>query len=327
MVKRLPPMNALRAFDMAARHENLSRAAAELRVTHGAVSRQIHILEAFVGEPLFERAHGRVRLTETGALYARKLRGYLGGIEALFDAAAPAATRNLVVAARHDFANSWLSPRIGGFNAADASLRVAVVVEEDLRRFPEEADCVITTVDLSDDDTTSEVLCENWVFPVGSPVHWPGLHATPPAYLDTPDVAAATLVHHKDTTEWEAAFAAWGGQVDLTARGLFFHYQGAALEAAVQPGGLAMADETTARAFLESGRLALALPVRLSDPQPYRVAFRRQALESEPLLQAFRRWLWTEATAHRAWYDDFWRRHPNCIAGTAPPMTLEPPRI
>ena len=67
MHRRLPPLNALKAFEAAARHASFTRAADELRVTHGAVSRHVQMLEAWLGVPLFERHNRRVVLTEPGA--------------------------------------------------------------------------------------------------------------------------------------------------------------------------------------------------------------------------------------------------------------------
>jgi hypothetical protein len=65
--RRLPPLNALKAFEAAARHGSFTRAADELHVTHGAVSRHVQVLEAWLGLPLFERHNRRVALTEAGA--------------------------------------------------------------------------------------------------------------------------------------------------------------------------------------------------------------------------------------------------------------------
>ncbi len=73
-LRHLPPLNAIKAFEAAARHESFSRAADELFVTHGAVSHQIRALEAELGVSLFARDGKRVRLTETGRRYASHVR-------------------------------------------------------------------------------------------------------------------------------------------------------------------------------------------------------------------------------------------------------------
>ncbi|TXN50850.1 LysR family transcriptional regulator, partial [Methylobacterium sp. WL18] len=73
MHRRLPPLNALKAFEAAARHASFTRAAEELRVTHGAVSRHVQMLEGWLGVPLFERHNRRVVLTEAGQSYAAEI--------------------------------------------------------------------------------------------------------------------------------------------------------------------------------------------------------------------------------------------------------------
>ncbi|MDP3085830.1 MAG: LysR family transcriptional regulator, partial [Rubrivivax sp.] len=68
-MRRLPPLNAVRAFEVAARHVSFTKAAAELHVTHGAVSRQVAVLEAWLGTPLFRRSPSQLTLTEAGRSY------------------------------------------------------------------------------------------------------------------------------------------------------------------------------------------------------------------------------------------------------------------
>src|SRR5258707_6641945 len=75
MTRRLPSLNALRAFEAAARHGSFTRAALELGVTHGAVSRQVQALETWLGKPLFRRFNRRVMLTDAGAIYRAEVGG------------------------------------------------------------------------------------------------------------------------------------------------------------------------------------------------------------------------------------------------------------
>ena len=96
--RKLPPLNALRAFEAAARHVNFSRAAEELEVTHGAVSRQVSALEDWFKTELFHRGPSQLRLTESGAQYARQVTSALdrlavASMQLLDQAAAPTALR------------------------------------------------------------------------------------------------------------------------------------------------------------------------------------------------------------------------------------------
>ncbi|GJD53776.1 Glycine cleavage system transcriptional activator [Methylobacterium crusticola] len=125
MHRRLPPLNALRAFEAAGRHASFTRAAAELRVTHGAVSRHVQALESWLGLPLFERHNRRVVLTKAGS-------GYLAEIGAALDRIALATThqvergrpRLLRVNALATFTLRWLIPRLSGFQLANPAVEV-----------------------------------------------------------------------------------------------------------------------------------------------------------------------------------------------------------
>ncbi|MGU3340906.1 transcriptional regulator GcvA [Methylobacterium mesophilicum] len=125
MHRRLPPLNALKAFEAAARHVSFTRAAEELRVTHGAVSRHVQMLEGWLGVPLFERHNRRVVLTEAGQSYAAE-------IGAALDRVALATARQvergrprlLHVNALATFTLRWLIPRLSGFQVAHPAVEV-----------------------------------------------------------------------------------------------------------------------------------------------------------------------------------------------------------
>ena len=114
--RRLPPLNALRAFEAAARHLNFSRAADELSVTPGAVSQQIQNLEDYVGAALFRR-------TPKGLLLTDAAQTALPALREAFDRLAEAASlltaavdgRRLTITAPPSFAAKWLAPRLGAF--------------------------------------------------------------------------------------------------------------------------------------------------------------------------------------------------------------------
>ena len=116
MSRRLPPLNAVRAFEAAGRYVSFTKAAAELNVTHGAVSRQVALLEDWLGVPLFRRTPSQLSLTEAG-------RGYLAEATATLDRLAlasqqlsdQAAPRTLHVSAPPTFTMRWLIARMSGF--------------------------------------------------------------------------------------------------------------------------------------------------------------------------------------------------------------------
>ena len=115
-LRQLPALNAIKAFEAAARHESFSRAADELFVTHGAVSHQIRALEAELGAKLFARDGKRVRLTEIGRRYAAQVRSALTALaEATREIRAGDRERRLVVSMLSSFAARWVTPRLGSF--------------------------------------------------------------------------------------------------------------------------------------------------------------------------------------------------------------------
>jgi LysR family transcriptional regulator, glycine cleavage system transcriptional activator len=123
-VRRLPPLNALRAFEAAGRHQSFARAADELHVTHGAVSRHVRLLEQHLGVALFHRrAHG-VELTGQG-------RALLPELTASFEriglaARKVAADREIRVVAQPTLAARWLVPRLQRLHDLHPDLRVSL---------------------------------------------------------------------------------------------------------------------------------------------------------------------------------------------------------
>src|SRR5262245_45683359 len=117
MARRLPSLNALKAFEAAARHESFTDAAGELFVTHAAISRHIRDLEEWLGTGLFVRTGRGVELTEAGRRYGGRLTSLFDGMgEATREAAAQGTVRTLNVSVEPATASRWLVPRLGRFN-------------------------------------------------------------------------------------------------------------------------------------------------------------------------------------------------------------------
>lgn len=115
-MRKLPPLNALRAFEAAARHVSFTHAAAELGVTHGAISRQVAGLEAWLGQALFVRAPSHLQLTDVGRKYLAEVGAALDRISlASVFLRHQAAPKTLRVSAPPTFAMRWLIPRLSGF--------------------------------------------------------------------------------------------------------------------------------------------------------------------------------------------------------------------
>jgi len=132
MQRPIPPLNALKAFEAAGRLGSFSRAADELHVTHGAVSRHVQLLEAWLGTPLFQRFNRRVALTEAG-------RAYLAEVGAALDRIALATAQHLErgrgrllrVNATATLTLRWLIPRLSSFQLANPAIEVRLTTSNE----------------------------------------------------------------------------------------------------------------------------------------------------------------------------------------------------
>ena len=124
MPRRLPPLNALPSFEAAARNLSFSRAADELHVTHGAVSRAVRNLEDHLGVQLMVRASRSVRLTPVGASFAAEIRDVLEHLAAATSAATGQTSGIVSVSTIDSFAARWLMPRLFRFRRVHGDIDV-----------------------------------------------------------------------------------------------------------------------------------------------------------------------------------------------------------
>lgn len=116
MSRKLPPLNAIRAFEAAGRHASFTRAAAELNVTNGAISRQVGILEDWLGASLFRRSASRLVLTDSGRLYLADMTAALDRISvASMQMREQAAPMTLRINAPPTFTMRWMLSRLPTF--------------------------------------------------------------------------------------------------------------------------------------------------------------------------------------------------------------------
>lgn len=126
-MRRLPPLNAIRVFEVAARTGSYAEAAAELGVTHGAVSRQVAALEGWLGQKLFAKDGRRMVATPMASIFAAEVGLSLNRLAIAAEAfGQPGARRILRVSAPTSFAMRWLIPRLDRFHEAYPDVEVAV---------------------------------------------------------------------------------------------------------------------------------------------------------------------------------------------------------
>ena len=302
--RRLPPLNALRAFEAAARHLNFSRAADELSVTPGAVSQQIQNLEDYVGAALFKRTPKGLLLTDAAQTALPALReafDRLAEAASLLTAAVDGRRLTLTAAA-------LLRRQVAGAAARRASRQAHPQVDVWLSADMELVDFAAGEVDLAIRYGAGRYpglevhrLMSETVIPVASP-ELPGrpTRSTTPA-----DLANHILLHDgspdadDSCPDWSMWLAARGVKgVDGT-RGPRFNQSSLVIEAAVDGRGVALAKRTLAQADLDAGRLVAPLQIATAVDFAYYLVHPK-AKGRLPQVKAFVSWITAEAAAHEA---------------------------
>ena len=202
MARRLPPLNAIRAFEAAARHLSFTKAAEELFVTQAAVSHQIKALEAALGLQLFRRFNRRLMLTDAGQAYLPPLREALDGIAAATERLrAVEQTGSLKVSVLPSFAAKWLLPRLSRFRERHPEIDVLVSANNALVDFArDEVDIAIRYGFGRHPELEVKFLMGDRIFPVCSPE----LLAAGPPLREPADLRHHTLLHDADALATES---------------------------------------------------------------------------------------------------------------------------
>jgi LysR family glycine cleavage system transcriptional activator len=291
MQRRLPPLNALPSFEAAARHLSFSRAADELRVTHGAVSRAVRNLEDHLGVQLMIRATRSVRLTPIGASFAAEIREVLEHLAAATSAATGQTSGIVSVSTIDSFAARWLMPRLSRFRRAHGDIDVRVATSERLADFVSDGiDIAIRCGGGQYPGLSAELLMKEDHFPVCSPKLLKGRYP-----LRTPaDLARHALLHDVFTVDWAIWLHSAGIDHVDPHRGPTFLSSDHAIQAAVRGEGVVLGRSALVADDLAAGRLVR--PFRLSLPAgfAYYVVYPHRALQRSSV-KAFRDWLMAEA--------------------------------
>ncbi|MGE3968047.1 MAG: transcriptional regulator GcvA [Dongiaceae bacterium] len=292
MPRRLPPLNALKAFEAAARHESFTKAAQELHVTQGAVSHQVKALETELGFRLFGRESQRLLITEAGRFYLEVVRDAFdriaSGTERLLERQNAGA---LTVTTSPNFASKWLVHRLGRFAEAhpDIDLRVSASLHHvDFAR--EDIDLAIRHGDGRWPGLHVTRLWVEELFPVCSPTLLQGRKT-----LRRPaDLEHLTLLHINDRTDW----AKWLQAADVAdadpGRGPIFNQASMAIDAAIDGQGVALARTALVAWDLLAGRLARPFRLTLKVPYAYWIVCPKANAEL-PKIASFRAWVLAEA--------------------------------
>jgi LysR family glycine cleavage system transcriptional activator len=293
MSRQLPPLTTVRSFEAAARLLSFSKAADELHVTHGAVSRAVRHLEDHLGVKLFKRSVRAVNLTPTGATYARSVRDALDRL-----AAATAvimdqhSTGVLNISTLDSFAAKWLIPRLFRFRQAHGDIEVRLSTSVKLADFVNDGiDIAIRYGSGRYPGVKAELLMREEVFPVCSPMLLKGPHPLKSAT----DLKHHTLIHDAFEIDWAMWLKTAGVEGVDPYRGPRFESSDHAVQAAVQGEGVVLGRSTLVADDLQAGRLVRPFSMSLPADLAYYVAYPVQTPQ-RPKVQAFRDWLFEEVT-------------------------------
>jgi LysR family glycine cleavage system transcriptional activator len=296
MKQKLPPLNALRAFEASARLTSVQQAARELNVTPSAVSQQVHNLERWVGFPLLERGSRKLQPTAQGRAYQGALASAFEQIaEATASLSAGRASQSICITCTPGFTVQWLVPRLQNFQdkhpeidvRIDASTRLVDLRAEDvdlgvrhgLGRYP---------------GLVAEKLLDDDLIPAASPDLLTGRKR-----VRVPnDLTKHALLHIETRDDWRMWLQAQGVDIDWR-RGPLLVDTAIGIQAAVAGKGIILARRSLIADELGSSRLVAPLAQSLNTGTAYFLVYPPERMSSAPI-RAFRNWLLKEAgEAHK----------------------------
>jgi LysR family glycine cleavage system transcriptional activator len=293
LANRLPPLNALRAFEASARQLSFTRAAEELFVTQAAISHQIKALEEHLGIKLFMRKNRSLLLTEEG-------QSYYSDIKDIFTSLHDATERLLVrgakgaitVSSQASFAIQWLVPRLTTFNALHSDIDIRIkAVDQPENSLTEDVDVAIYYGRGSWPSLHVDKLHTEYLIPVCSPLLIQENAASgKPALLNFDDLSQHTLLHDTSRKDWKRWFkhvVVKGGNVN---HGPIFSHSAMVLQAALHGQGVALAYSVLAKPDLDSGRLVCPFNDVLVSKNSYFIVC-RETQKDNVKISAFRQWM------------------------------------
>lgn len=288
-MKRLPPLNALRAFATAAQTGSFTKAGELLHVTQGAISRQVKMLEQHLDTRLFERAHQSVSLTPAGQALSDALLNAFGHMEEAVEKVRQTPARQMLnINAPPTFATRWLAPRLSDFRSQYPFIDLSITTDRiQTLKSARQHDCLVFFDQAPWPDLACQLLMQEHHIMACSPSLW---HGNQP-----PKLVKATLLHILDGDkrlpvweQWDLHFGLSG--VD-TQGGLHFSTLDQAINASIAGAGILVVDQTMIIQELQSGLLKRFDDRELMGPQAYWFAEITQNSQQKELVTTFRTWL------------------------------------
>ena len=297
MVRRLPPLNALRAFEAGARHLSFTKAAEELFVTQAAVSHQVKALEEDLGVSLFRRMTRKLALTEEGRALLPVVGEALDRIaEAAEGLRSQGGSRGLTVSLTPSFGVKWLAQRLGRFWALHPDIEMRLHHSNQLVDFArDEVDAAVRWGGGDWPGVEAVYLMRAGLTPVCAPALCEG----PPPLNVPDDLRHHTLLHENDYVEWAQWLALAGARDVDPRRGPVIDNLSVVHQAAIDGQGVALGLASLMREDLAAGRLVKPFDIDLDADNAYYLVAPPRNFE-RPNVQAFRDFLLAELKADEA---------------------------
>lgn len=294
MADRLPPLNALRTFEAAARHLSFTRAADELFVTQTAVSHQIKALEDQLGVRLFRRMNRRLLLTDEGQLLVPEVRDAFALLASAVRRVREQKGGVLSISTTPSFGPKWLASRIGRFQALYPEFEIQLASTPRLVDFGREGiDCGIRYGMGDWPGLEVDRLFDAELIPVCSPA----LRDGPPPLCCPDDFRRYPLLHVLgDIDDWRLWLKAAGVDGIDPAKGPKFDSTMMALQAAASGAGIAIGQRRMVEDDLASGRLVVPFDIEVHDGCAFYLVVPEVRVDV-PKIALFREWLLAEAAA------------------------------
>ena len=286
----LPPLNALRAFEVAARHLSFTRAAKELRVRQPAVSRQIAELEQWLGQPLFIRRKPRLELTSHGQLLFSAISSSFEQItQAVQQIRKLPDQHQLVVDVSIGIASCWLMARLADFRKQYPQISLQLITRDSNRGFNVDATDVVVMFGEHDlPGYQSTELFKETLFPICAPGYLKADKRLSASALAQQKLLYLRDDDHKD--DWPVLFLDTGVALDPPAEDAFYNSYIVYLQAALNAEGIALGWQFLMSDLLSVGRLRIVSDLAITTGRGYHCCILDRARQN-PHAGIFVQWL------------------------------------
>lgn len=291
MSTRLPPLNALKAFEASARHLSFTKAASELFVTQAAISHQIKALESHLGIKLFIRKNRALLLTEEGQSYFLEIKdifiSLLEATQKLLAKSAKGAKGAITVSIQPSLAIQWLVPKLTHFSKQHPDIDVRIKADD------RDDDTLENDVDIAFyygrgpwPNVVAEKIITEYLQPVCSPMLLMGNHSI----VEVADLKHHTLLHDTSRNDWKRWFKTTVIKSSNVDQGPIFSHSALVLQAAIHGQGVALVNNVLAKPEIDAGRLVSPFPQVLVNQDAFYLVCRDEQLETAKISQ-FRSWV------------------------------------